>query len=720
MIKLGPRFFQHPFRVFLSSLHIISRDPFFCLPLGLASSCSSSSKAPLSLLFPLFLSHTFCSDHISTLYVNNYFYIYFISFSMSCIIFSCFNHLLVVTFILCWFFAVSRAAQSCFSDQKNATAGFVCPPFTSTPPFPFSSSPGCGHPSFQVKCSSSSSNAVISINNLNFSLLHYEPNSTSLTLSPQPAKSPNACSSLHLLALPDRSINFSGSPFRVSDASCSRLSVLRSCSPLNLPNCSHCPFECKLVKNPATLVHDCESTHRFDLSSEQGCQNDILDFLDNFLESEGIQVEYDEAQDSYFSSCKSCQAQKGVCGFNSSHPNKPFICFHSKSSLSPPWIHETNRNRISIISIILALTCLLFAFSVGIAIFWSRQFKSATEEDPTTLFLHRHRSASLLPPVFTFEELEFSTNKFDAKRKIGDGGFGSVYLGQLFDGRIVAVKYLHCKQRNTPSCTKAFSTKSFCNEILILSSINHPNLIKLHGYCSDPRGLLLVYEYITNGTLADHLHGSNSLHRKGSLTWQVRLDIALQTALALEYLHFSVVPPIVHRDITTSNIFVEKDMRIKVGDFGLSRLMVLPDTTSSSSSGFVCTGPQGTPGYLDPDYHRSFRLTEKSDVYSFGVVLLELISGLKAVDQTRDKREVALADLVVSKIQLGMLHQVVDPALVDDEEAVDGVDAVAELAFRCVAADKDDRPDAKEIVEELKRIGNSRDVSNVSDVSRQK
>ncbi|KAJ0037857.1 hypothetical protein Pint_23132 [Pistacia integerrima] len=636
----------------------------------------------------------------------------------------CFHHLLIViTLTFFWVFTNSRAAQSC-SSQKETTSGSACPPFTSTPPFPFSSSPGCGHPSFQVKCSSSSSHAIISINSLNFSLLHYEPNSTSLTLSPQPIKSPNACPSLHLFAVPDHSINFSGSPFRVSDASCSRLSVLRACSPPNLPNCSHCPFECKLIKNPAKLVHDCESTHHVDLSSEQGCQSDVLDFLDNFLISAGIQVEYDEAQDSYFSSCKSCHAQNGVCGFNSSHPNKPFICFHSKSSLSSPWIHETNLNRIAILSIIFSLTCLLLAFSVGIAIFRSRQFKSASDEDPTILFLHRHRSASLLPPVFTYEELEFSTNKFDPKRKIGDGGFGSVYLGQLFDGRIVAVKYLHCKQHHsTPSSTKAFSTKSFCNEILILSSINHPNLVKLHGYCSDPRGLLLVYEYITNGTLADHIHGSNSLYRKGSLTWQVRLDIALQTALALEYLHFSVVPPIVHRDITTSNIFVEKDMRIKVGDFGLSRLMVLPETTSSSSSGFVCTGPQGTPGYLDPDYHRSFRLTEKSDVYSFGVVLLELISGLKAVDQSRDKREVALADLVVSKIQLGMLHQVVDPVLVDDEEAMEGVDAAAELAFRCVAADKDDRPDAKEIVEELKRIRNSRtrglrgSNSNASDVS---
>lgn len=213
--------------------------------------------------------------------------------------------------------------------------------------------------------------------------------------------------------------------------------------------------------------------------------------------------------------------------------------------------------------------------------------------------------------------------------------------------------------------------------------------MKLHGYCSDPRGLLLVYEYVPNGTLSDHLH----VYKKQCLTWQVRIDIALQIASAIEYLHFSVVPPIVHRDITSNNIFVDKDMRVRVGDFGLSRLL---------DPGCVWTGPQGTPGYLDPDYYRSFRLTEKSDIYSFGVVLLELVTGMRAVDGRRDKREMALADMAVARIQMGLLGEVIDPRLA----AVDGggVAAVAELSFRCVAADKDDRPDAREVVAELRRI----------------
>ncbi|KAM0965057.1 hypothetical protein ACFX2C_021021 [Malus domestica] len=612
--------------------------------------------------------------------------------------------------ILLTLYSAATAAHSCF-PKPSSSSTFSCPPFTSPPPFPFSSSRGCGHPSFQIKCSAPHS--TISINNLSFSLISYDPIASSLLLSPHTTNSTvTNCSSSNYPSIPSRSINISATPFRISDASCSRLSVLKPCFSPNLPNCSHCPWDCKLIKHPLKLLNDCGSPHR--PVTQQGCHDDVLSFLDDFLKI-GIELEWDEAQDSYFSSCRACKSNNGFCGFNSSDPIKQFLCFYDKTHLTPPWISKDNPNRIAILSSVFTLACFLLVVSVVIAVFRSKRLSSAaTEEDPTALFLHRHRSANLLPPVFTYEELESSTNQFDPKRKIGDGGFGSVYLGQLYDGRVVAVKHLHKPLRGAAASGKAFSNKCFCNEILILSSIDHPNLVKLHGYCSDPRGLLLVYDYVPNGTLADHLHGPKSLYRKGSMTWQVRVDIALQTAMVMEYLHFSVVPPVVHRDITSSNIFVEKDMRIKVGDFGLSRLLVFPERTSSSS-GYVWTGPQGTPGYLDPDYHRSFRLTDKSDVYSFGVVLLELISGLKAVDQRRDKRELALADLVVQKIQTGLLHQVVDPVLVVDGDVSDGVYAAAELAFRCVAADKDDRPDAKEVVEELKRIrSRTRGVSRAS------
>ncbi|XP_047318639.1 LEAF RUST 10 DISEASE-RESISTANCE LOCUS RECEPTOR-LIKE PROTEIN KINASE-like 1.5 [Impatiens glandulifera] len=581
-----------------------------------------------------------------------------------------------------------------------------CPPFSSSPPYPFSYFSGCGHPSFQIQCSSPHSTIVI--NNLTFSVLSYNVNSSSLRLSPQTEdESSNCPSPLHPITLT--------SPFRVSESFCSRLSVVKPCKPTILPNCSHCPWGCKLVKNPIHLFNKCVTTRHHGLDDEEeeeGCQSDVLGHLDNFLRI-GVDFVWDEdnEDDGYFTVCRDCQAKNGVCGFNSSDPEKKFICFHSITSNSI--VKEHGPNRIAVLSTIFVFMCLLvivFIVSTILGSIKRNSFSGAGNEDPAILYLQRHRSANLLPPVFSYDELESSTNRFDPNRKIGDGGFGSVYLGQLTDGRIVAVKYLH---KHYPAAGKAFSMKSFCNEILILSSISHSNLVKLHGYCSDPRGLLLVHEYIPNGTLADHLHGRTSFKRKGySLSWQIRVDIASQIAMAIEYLHFTVVPPIVHRDITSSNIFVEKDMKIKVGDFGLSRLLILPDKNSTQSGGgeggggCVWTGPQGTPGYLDPDYHRSFRLTEKSDIYSFGVILFELITGMKAVDQNREKREMALADMVVSRIQMGLLEQVVDPSLMAEwESTVEiGVAAMAELAFRCVAVDKDDRPDAREIVAELRRI----------------
>ncbi|KAI3845356.1 hypothetical protein MKX03_020835 [Papaver bracteatum] len=547
-------------------------------------------------------------------------------------------------------FFINLITYLSFSSSSSSSSS--CPPFALPLSFPFSSLPDYGHDSsFQIHCSNPHS--LISISNFSFPILHHQSNSLLISLDQS-----NYISTHHS----DCSINLCNPPFNFSHSSCSKLSVPKHCLPLKLPNCNLCGWECP----PFKLV---------------------------------IQIEWNKNhQDPYFGNWKICQARNGISGVNSTDSTKSFLC---KSQISSPWIYRDRPNRIVLLCTVAIVSCLILVIIARMLVIRCKGMKSmVVGEDPTTVFLHRHCSVHLLPPVFSFQELESSTNMFDSRRKIGDGGFGSVYLGELYDGRIVAVKVLH---RN-PSA----SMKSFCNEILILSSIDHPNLVKLHGYCSDPRGLLLVYDYVSNGTLADHLHGSKSLLKKGSLTWQVRVEVALQTAMALEYLHLEVEPAIVHRDITSSNIFVEKDMKIKVGDFGLSRLLIFSDTssTSSSSSGFVCTGPQGTPGYLDPEYHHSFRLTEKSDVYSFGVILFELISGMKAVDLSRAKQEIALVDLVVGKIQVGLLHQVLDPVLIVEGECTGAIDAIAELAFQCVAADKDDRPNTKEIVTELKRIKN--------------
>lgn len=235
----------------------------------------------------------------------------------------------------------------------------------------------------------------------------------------------------------------------------------------------------------------------------------------------------------------------------------------------------------------------------------------------------------------------------------------------------------------------------FMNEVEILAKLRHKNLVTLYG-CSSKhsRELLLVYEYIPNGTVADHIHGKQS--SSCLLPWSVRMNIALETAEALAYLHASDV---IHRDVKSNNILLDEKFHVKVADFGLSRW--LPNDVTH-----VSTAPQGTPGYVDPEYYQCYQLTEKSDVYSFGVVLAELISSLQAVDITRHRSDVNLANMTVNKIQSQELHELVDPFLgYEKDNAVRRMTtAVGELAFRCLQQQRDMRPSMDEIVEVLRAI----------------
>ncbi|KAM1740981.1 hypothetical protein ACFX12_011163 [Malus domestica] len=289
-------------------------------------------------------------------------------------------------------------------------------------------------------------------------------------------------------------------------------------------------------------------------------------------------------------------------------------------------------------------------------------------------------------PVFSHSELDEATNHFDSENELGDGGFGTVYYGKLKDGREVAVKrlYEHNYKR----------VEQFINEIEILTRLRHRNLVSLYGCTSRrSRELLLVYEYISNGTVADHLHGDRA---DGSLTWPIRMSIAIETADALSYLHAS---EIVHRDVKTNNILLDDNFCVKVADFGLSRLFPFNVT-------HVSTAPQGTPGYVDPEYHECYQLTSKSDVYSFGVVLIELISSLPAVDIMRHRHEINLANLAISKIQKGLFNELVDQRLgfESDGEVRRMIIAVAELAFQCLQQDNNVRPTMNEVLEALKMI----------------
>lgn len=251
--------------------------------------------------------------------------------------------------------------------------------------------------------------------------------------------------------------------------------------------------------------------------------------------------------------------------------------------------------------------------------------------------------------------------------------------------------------------------EQFKTEVQILTTLRHPNLVTLYGCTSrHSRELLLVYEYISNGTVADHIHakGMNSSSNLSSnlnfnsnsviLPWPVRLSIAVETAGALAFLHSKEV---IHRDVKTNNILLENNFQVKVADFGLSRLFPTNVT-------HVSTAPQGTPGYVDPEYYQCYHLTDKSDVYSFGVVLIELISSLPAVDTNRHRYDINLANMAINKIQNHALRELVDPSLGFDEdyEVRDMITSVAELAFRCLQQERDMRPTMQEVLEVLKGV----------------
>ncbi|KAK8969791.1 putative serine/threonine-protein kinase [Platanthera guangdongensis] len=294
--------------------------------------------------------------------------------------------------------------------------------------------------------------------------------------------------------------------------------------------------------------------------------------------------------------------------------------------------------------------------------------------------------------IFSYDELYKATNSFDTAMEIGDGGFGTVYRGKLRDGRDVAVKRLY--ESNIKR------VEQFANEIVILSRLRHQNLVSLYG-CTSPRSreLILVYEFVSNGTVADHLHGERS--QEGLLTWQLRLSIAVETATALAYLH-AVDPPIIHRDVKTGNILLDAEFHVKIADFGLSRLFP-PD-----GAAYISTAPQGTPGYLDPEYHQSYQLTDKSDVYSFGVVLAELITSKPAVDLGRNRLEINLSTMALNRIQNGNLDELMDRKLGfdSDRETNRMMRLVGELAFQCLQVDREMRPPIKEVLEVLKGIKN--------------
>ncbi|XP_020597329.1 lysM domain receptor-like kinase 3 [Phalaenopsis equestris] len=295
------------------------------------------------------------------------------------------------------------------------------------------------------------------------------------------------------------------------------------------------------------------------------------------------------------------------------------------------------------------------------------------------------------PVIFSLEEVERATSNFDNSRVIGVGGFGSVYYGILAD-KEVAIKKM-----------KSNMSKEFFAELKVLCKVHHINVVELIGFASGDDHLYLVYEYLQNGSLSDHLHDP-LLKGHQPLSWTARAQIALDTARGIEYIHDFTKSRYVHRDIKSSNILLDNCLRAKVGDFGLAKLV-----ERSSEDELIATKLVGTPGYLPPESLMEFQTSTKTDVFAFGVVIAELITGCRAL--SRDNKEATKMKSLVPVMKAVFNDEDPESAL---EEKVEGslrssspmesVFKMAEIAAWCLSDDPFDRPEISEITAKLSQI----------------
>ncbi|WOG96032.1 hypothetical protein DCAR_0415362 [Daucus carota subsp. sativus] len=287
---------------------------------------------------------------------------------------------------------------------------------------------------------------------------------------------------------------------------------------------------------------------------------------------------------------------------------------------------------------------------------------------------------------FTYEELKKATNNYASDRILGQGGYGVVYKGILPDERVVAIKKSKILDKT--------QVEQFINEVKILTQVKHKNVVKLLGCCLQCEVPMLVYEFVSNGTLFHHVHNVDGA---GSwLSLENRLRIAAESSGALAYLHSAVSIPIIHRDVKLANILVDDNHVAKIADFGASRLIPMDQTE-------VTTLVQGTLGYLDPEYFYTGQLTEKSDVYSFGVVFAELLTGRQPICMANPQEERNLATYFVTSLKENRLFQIIEPRLLK-EGTLDQLQKASKLVKRCLNLSGEERPTMKEVTMEIEGL----------------
>ncbi|XP_061336495.1 wall-associated receptor kinase-like 20 [Gastrolobium bilobum] len=613
----------------------------------------------------------------------------------------------------------AAALLTCAAHVMSVT---LCPACgNTTVPFPLSTAATCGDPLYKVRCSSSGTLMFDTLNN-SYTIESINPKTQRLVIRPA-SLIPDTCVSTDKV---DGGIQLNNTlPFNITS---SNTIVYLNCtltllmSPLN---CSAASI-CNNYINATASAAACQAgplccTYRTGGSSnsymirvrDSGCSA-YSSFVNlnpglpvNRWPEPGLEIQWLSPRETVCGSQADCDSATSTCGPDRSSANGIKRCFcinglvwdpiqglcTKKIICQNPDGCDDSTNRTALIA---GLTCgiaaALILATIAVLLYKRhRRIKEAQER------LAREREGILnasgggkAAKLFSGKEIKKATNDFSGDRLLGVGGYGEVYKGILQDGTVVAVK-----------CAKlgnAKGTDQVLNEVRILCQVNHRNLVGLLGCCVELEQPILVYEFIENGTLLDHLQGQMPKER-GSVTWNHRLQIACDTAEGLAYLHFMAVPPIYHRDVKSSNILLDIKLNAKVSDFGLSRL-------AQTDMSHISTCAQGTLGYLDPEYYRNYQLTDKSDVYSFGVVLLELLTAQKAIDFNRAPDDVNLAVYVQRMVEEEKLIEVIDPMLKNGATTIelDTMKALAFLALGCLEEKRQNRPSMKEVSAEIEYI----------------
>ncbi|KAF5751106.1 receptor-like serine/threonine-protein kinase [Tripterygium wilfordii] len=284
---------------------------------------------------------------------------------------------------------------------------------------------------------------------------------------------------------------------------------------------------------------------------------------------------------------------------------------------------------------------------------------------------------------YSLKELEFATRVFADENVIGEGGYGVVYKGFLQDGSVVAVKKL--------LNNKGQAEKEFEVEVEAIGKVKHKNLVGLIGCCADGPQRMLVYEYVDNGNLEQWLHGD--VGPVSPLTWDIRMKIAVGTAKGLAYLHEGLEPKVVHRDVKSSNILLDKKWNPKVSDFGLAKLL-------GSETSYVATRVMGTFGYVSPEYASTGMLNEGSDVYSFGILFMEILTGRSPVDYSRPPGEMNLVEWFKGMVASRRGEEILDP-LIEVQPSPRALKRALLVCLRCIDLDANKRPKMGQIVHML-------------------